>query len=464
MSGSARRRRRRGLIVGVVALALAAPVAAGLGPVAVAEVAGLAATPSAPAVVRGNDWYLRRSLTAGSPEVSFRFGLPTDHPLFGDWDGDGTATPGLFRNGQWLLRDKVWGGGVDRTVGFGRPGDIPVTGDWDGDGDDDLAVFRAGRWLFDIDRNGSTDRTLRFGLPTDTPAAGDWNGTMDGSAADLPGLRRGSRWYLLNAPDAGGGSGTSFGFGAQAGDVPVAGRWQSGAGIDQIGVVRGTDWLLRHSHSGGSSDQSFGYGQTRDFFLTWGGAAQSLSQPVRHYTYKVGVKGRVNYSLEKFADVARQTLNDQRGWTLGRLIRYSRVYSGTSHFRLWLATGEEVAKADPVCDKEWSCRVGNDVYINITRWNNGTDAWSSRPLPEYRQYIFMHEVGHWLGLKHSSCPSPGAIAPVLMQQSISLGGCKVNLWPTQSEKKALYDLRVGAAATSASGAESPVEAGGAEAE
>ncbi|MGH3748104.1 MAG: hypothetical protein ACRDT8_11965, partial [Micromonosporaceae bacterium] len=176
-------------LIGLVVVALASPVVAadlGMPSVAVAQ----AGQPSGVAVVRGNDWYLRPTPSAGPAEVSFRFGLPTDQPLFGDWDGDGEATPGLFRNGRWLLRDKLWGGGIDRAVSFGLPGDIPVVGDWDGDGDDDIAAYRAGRWLFDLGlTGGDAERAQRFGLPTDTPVAGDWNGAADNSTADLPGLR-----------------------------------------------------------------------------------------------------------------------------------------------------------------------------------------------------------------------------------------------------------------------------------
>ncbi len=428
-------------LIGLVVVALASPVVAadlGMPSVAVAQ----AGQPSGVAVVRGNDWYLRPTPSAGPAEVSFRFGLPTDQPLFGDWDGDGEATPGLFRNGRWLLRDKLWGGGIDRAVSFGLPGDIPVVGDWDGDGDDDIAAYRAGRWLFDLGlTGGDAERAQRFGLPTDTPVAGDWNGAADNSTADLPGLRRGGRWYLAAGDSAGGYHGSSFSYG-QPGAAPVTGRWQDGVGPDQVGVVSGVDWNLRHSHSDGPADATFSYGEADDFFLTWGSSPQSIAQPVRHVTYRVGTKGNVTSSIEQFAELARQTLNDQRGWSLGRLIRFSRVYSGTADLNLWLATPGQVAAADPICDREWSCRVGKNVYVNLTRWNQGTVPWSSRPLPEYRQYIFNHEVGHWLSMGHAGCSGSGASAPVMQQQSISLQGCQINLWPLQWEKQRVYDTHV----------------------
>ncbi len=436
-----RTRRSRRWGSGLLAVALCAGAVAVLDGWGFAQVGVQSGTPSALAVVRGNDWYLRNTLSTGAPETSFRFGRPTDQPLFGDWDADGTSSPGLFRNGQWLLRNRVWGGSVERTVDFGRPGDLPVVGDWDGDGGDDIAVYRAGLWLFDDNlTGGAAERTMRFGRPSDTPVAGDWNGTADSSPADHPGVRRGSRWYLMTDTS----HGTWFSYGGQAGDVPVVGRWQDGPGPDQVGVVRDQEWQLRYPHTSGPADAWFGYGQADDHFLTWGGSPASMAQPKRHYSYRVGFKGDVgNQSLDHFADVARETLNDQRGWSLGRSIRFSRTTSGTADMNLWLATGKEIAAADPVCDEEWSCRVGKNVYVNITRWKYGTTAWSSRGIDSYRQYIFNHEVGHWLGLGHTGCSGSGADAPVMQQQSISLGGCRTNLWPLQWEKQKVYDRHIG---------------------
>lgn len=47
--------------------------------------------------------------------------------------------------------------------------------------------------------------------------------------------------------------------------------------------------------------------------------------------------------------------------------------------------------------------------------------------------VINHEVGHRLGFGHATCPGPGQLAPVMMQQSISLAGCKFNPWPVAGE-------------------------------
>lgn len=121
----------------------------------------------------------------------FRFGTRSDHPVVGDWNGDGIDTLGVFRDGQWLLDtdgDGRWTS-ADETFSFGTSGDLPVAGDFNGDGIDEVGVYRKGQWHLDTDgdrRLTSHDRVFALGGPLDTPVVGDWNG--DG--IDEPGLYR----------------------------------------------------------------------------------------------------------------------------------------------------------------------------------------------------------------------------------------------------------------------------------
>jgi hypothetical protein len=60
----------------------------------------------------------------------FSYGIPTDEPIVGDWDGNGTVTPGVVRGNQWLLRNSATGGSATISFAFGGIGDLPVTGEW----------------------------------------------------------------------------------------------------------------------------------------------------------------------------------------------------------------------------------------------------------------------------------------------------------------------------------------------
>jgi hypothetical protein len=111
----------------------------------------------------------------------FHYGVATDTPVGGDWNGDGVTSIGIFRDGSWRLDvdgDGRWSD-ADVAVDFGEKGDLPVAGDWNGDGIDDLAVYRGGTWIFDSNgdrRVDDADRRLLLGGPDDQPIAGDFNG------------------------------------------------------------------------------------------------------------------------------------------------------------------------------------------------------------------------------------------------------------------------------------------------
>ena len=154
----------------------------------------------------------------------------------------------------------------------------------------------------------------------------------------------------------------------------------------------------------------------------------------RTITYEIRTRGAVRADVGVFRRISSQTMNDRRGWSLGGSVRYVNVPSG-GDFTLWLAAPSEMTSFSPVCSAEYSCRVGRNVIINDLRWRTGTSTWPS--VREYRDYVVNHELGHWLGRGHVSCPSAGSPAPVMMQQSISLGGCVSNTWPVLAEKDAV---------------------------
>ncbi len=107
------------------------------------------------------------------------FGLATDKPIAGDWDGDKMWTPGLWRasDRQFILR--AADGSVQRIT-LGDTNDLPVTGDWDGDGRTDVGVYDQATATFTL-RKTDDDGTVwianvQFGKAGDLPAVGDWDG------------------------------------------------------------------------------------------------------------------------------------------------------------------------------------------------------------------------------------------------------------------------------------------------
>ena len=176
-------------------------------------------------------------------------------------------------------------------------------------------------------------------------------------------------------------------------------------------------------------------------FLVEHDAVPSPRDPEIAVTYSVGAKGDVADDLPGFRRTTARVLNDDEGWAAGGRVAFVEA-QGRPDFRLWLAAPGRVAAANSECDADFSCRVGDDVYINVRRWRVGTDSYRHRPLAEYRRYVINHEVGHWLGLDHPGCGGVGEQAPVMLQQSKSLDGCDARALPLAAERRnALRDLR-----------------------
>ena len=149
--------------------------------------------------------------------------------------------------------------------------------------------------------------------------------------------------------------------------------------------------------------------------------------------YHIESRGHVTASLRKFAVQAQETFDDPRGWRAAG-IDFRRVAGGGS-MTLVLAEARTVPSFSSACSADWSCRVGRFVIINQTRWLHASPAWNAAhgPLRGYRHMVVNHETGHFLGLGHSGCPGKGRPAPVMMQQSKGLHGCRFNSWPIPRE-------------------------------
>ena len=117
------------------------------------------------------------------------FGRLGDLLVVGDWNGTDVEQIGYFRpqDRRWYLdlngNGKWDGPSVDRLMGaFGLATDLPIVGDWDGTGKVRIGVYRPNTklWLLDINGNGAWDGCTidvclgPFGQAKDIPVVGHW--------------------------------------------------------------------------------------------------------------------------------------------------------------------------------------------------------------------------------------------------------------------------------------------------
>ncbi|MFD6229571.1 DUF3152 domain-containing protein [Streptomyces sp. NPDC060232] len=155
--------------------------------------------------------------------------------------------------------------------------------------------------------------------------------------------------------------------------------------------------------------------------------------------YRVDVEQGLGLDPQLFAEAVHRTLNDDRSWAHGGAKSFERVPGDEADFVITLAspgtTGVWCAKSglDTVvgnvsCDSAKTERV----MINAFRWAQGSDTYGPDQMLTYRQMLINHEVGHRLGHGHVNCRTPGALAPVMQQQtkSLTIDGiqCKPNPW------------------------------------
>jgi hypothetical protein len=149
------------------------------------------------------------------------------------------------------------------------------------------------------------------------------------------------------------------------------------------------------------------------------------------FTYTVEVEAGIPIDVDSFAQEVAVTLAEPRGWTATGTVRLQRVDAAVvPTFRIRLATPPTVdAHCAPLATNgTYSCRNGAEVMVNLTRWSEGAEP-AELSLEQYRHYVISHEVGHALGHEHVDCPAPGALAPVMLQQTKGLQGCAPNPWP-----------------------------------
>jgi hypothetical protein len=154
----------------------------------------------------------------------------------------------------------------------------------------------------------------------------------------------------------------------------------------------------------------------------------------------VQVEQGIGISADSAADEIEGILADPRSWTADGHDGFQLVASGAYDFEVKIAGP---ATVDRICGAaglhthgEVNCDVGDQVIVNLKRWEEGSPQFPG-PLHEYRALIINHEVGHRIGHGHEGCPGPGLPAPAMMQQIDGLHGCLPNAWPYDSHGRYL---------------------------
>lgn len=162
-----------------------------------------------------------------------------------------------------------------------------------------------------------------------------------------------------------------------------------------------------------------------------GATVGSGSRPLR---YVVEVETGLGISPSEAAQEIAGILAAPRGWTHDPDNAFQLVGAGEPHdLSVRIATP---GTADALCwagirqdtGGEYNCEVPGGVVVNLKRWVKGSPTFDG-PIHDYRALIINHEMGHFLGHGHVTCPGAGRLAPVMMQQIKGLHGCVANAWP-----------------------------------
>ncbi|MEV7903512.1 DUF3152 domain-containing protein [Streptomyces anulatus] len=161
--------------------------------------------------------------------------------------------------------------------------------------------------------------------------------------------------------------------------------------------------------------------------------------------YRVEVEDGTGVDPDRAAEEIAAVLAHPRGWSHGGEHTFRQVADGPAGLVIKIATP---ATTDRICGAyglrtrgEVNCRGGEKVMVNLKRWQLGSPQFDG-PVTEYRALIVNHEVGHWLGRGHETCPGKGRPAPAMMQQIDGLKGCVANAWPYDAKGRYLGGPKV----------------------
>jgi len=173
--------------------------------------------------------------------------------------------------------------------------------------------------------------------------------------------------------------------------------------------------------------ESAGRTSSEGFLVAAGGGVHGTGQ---RWRYTVEVEPATGLDLDDVVREVTLALTDERSWAATRTLEQVGD-PAAARIRLLIATPDTV---DRLCAQVglrtagiFSCWNGRFAALNSWRWEVGATGFED--IRTYRSYLVNHEFGHGLGYGHVGCPSQGGPAPVMMQQSKGLDGCRPNGWP-----------------------------------